>query len=123
MTRMRDVLDDDDDVPREGANAPARGEADRPEGPEADGVVGRAMADRLMECGVYLPALMPVKYVARLLGVVPRVVTRAINRGRIPAMKLGRAWLIPREAFVRMVNRVALRQLPPVAREDAGDWL
>ena len=117
-----DVLDDDDDSAREGAHAAARGEAARPEGPEAVGVVGRAMADRLIECGVYLPALMSVKYVAKLLGVVPRVVTRAINKGRIPAMKLGRAWLVPREAFVKMVNARALRQLPPAAREDAGDW-
>lgn len=123
MVRKFDVFDDDDDVTREGAHTPARGEANRPEGPEADGVVGRAMADRLMERGVYLPALMTVKYVAGILGVVPRVVTRAINRGRIPAMKLGRAWLVPREAFVRMVNVRALRQLPPAARDDAGDWL
>ena len=80
--------------------------------------VGRDMADRLMERGAFLPALMTVEYVAKLLNVVPRVVRRMIALGKIPAMKLGKAWLIPRDAFVRMVEQRAMRQLPAIALED-----
>ena len=80
--------------------------------------VGRDMADRLMERGAFLPTLMTVDYVATLLGVVPRVVRRMINLGKIPATKLGKAWLIPRDAFVRMIEQRAMRQLPPVALSD-----
>ena len=87
--------------------------------PESAPSVGRAMADRLVELGVYLPVLMTVEHVAQLLCVVPRVVRRAINRGRIPATKYGRRWLIPRRAFLRLANARAARQLPPDAREDA----
>lgn len=80
--------------------------------------VGREMADQLMERGAFLPVLMTVEYVAKLLHVVPRVVRRMIALGKIPAMKLGKAWLIPRDAFVRMVEQRAMRQLPPIAVED-----
>src|SRR5258706_13739897 len=85
--------------------------------------VGRAMAERLVEFGVYLPVLMTVEHVAKLLCVVPRVVRRAINRRRIPALKVGRRWMIPRRAFLKLANARAVNQLPRAMRDGAGDWL
>jgi excisionase family DNA binding protein len=88
---------------------------------EPSEAVGRAMADRLVERGVYLPVLMTVEHVANLLCVVPRVVRRAINRGTIPAVRFGRRWMIPRRAFLKLANARAVRQMPAIARERAED--
>jgi excisionase family DNA binding protein len=42
--------------------------------------------------------------VAQLLGVDPRTVTRAIDEGQLPSMKLGRRVLIPREPLLRVLE-------------------
>jgi excisionase family DNA binding protein len=61
---------------------------------------------------------MTVESAANVLGVVQPVVRRMIRLGKIPATKIGKAWIIPRDAFVRMIERRAMRQLPPIALED-----
>jgi excisionase family DNA binding protein len=85
--------------------------------------LGRHVADGLVRCGAFLPVLLRVEDAARVLGVVPRVVRRMIARGAIPATRLGRAYVIPRDAFVRVVERRALGSQPPASRERDGDWL
>lgn len=42
------------------------------------------------------------KMVAEILGVDPRTVTVGIEEGTIPAIKLGRRVVIPREKFLEM---------------------
>lgn len=41
---------------------------------------------------------------AQVLGVDPRTVTEAIKQGTIPAIKVGRRVLIPRERFLAMFD-------------------
>ncbi|MDQ3529045.1 MAG: helix-turn-helix domain-containing protein [Actinomycetota bacterium] len=41
---------------------------------------------------------------ARALGVDPRTVTAGIDNGTIPAVKLGRRVVIPREKFLRLFD-------------------
>jgi len=38
---------------------------------------------------------------ARILGVSPEAVWQNISKGRIPAMKVGRNWIIPRAELLR----------------------
>lgn len=46
--------------------------------------------------------------VAAVLGVDPRTVTKAIDDGAIPALRLGRRVLIPREKFLDLFDSTRL---------------
>lgn len=46
--------------------------------------------------------------VANVLGVDPRTVTKAIDDGAIPALRLGRRVLIPREKFLDLLETTRL---------------
>lgn len=46
--------------------------------------------------------------VAAILGVDPRTVTKAIDDGAIPALRLGRRVLIPREKFLDLLETTRL---------------
>lgn len=52
--------------------------------------------------GTAHPAPVHVDHLARHLGVHPRTVLRAIERGEIAASRLGRQWLIPASEVARL---------------------
>ena len=45
-----------------------------------------------------------VAEVAKLLGVSTQVVGYAVREGRLPAFKIGKQWLIPRDQVARLVR-------------------
>jgi len=51
---------------------------------------------------------IPVAEAARALGVHPMTLRRAIYRGELPAIQLGRKLLIPREAFRQLAQGTSL---------------
>ena len=63
--------------------------------------IGQAMADRLIERGVYLPLVLRVTDMASFLDLTERAIRQQIAQGRIPAVKPGRDWLIPRDKWLR----------------------
>lgn len=58
------------------------------------------------------PLVWTVKEVAKLLRVSDRYVLMLVARGDIPALRLGRRVLIPREAFARMLDAVGSERTP-----------
>lgn len=49
-------------------------------------------------------ATITVKTAAEILEIDPRTVTRGIEEGAIPAIKIGRRIVIPRKPFLRMLT-------------------
>ena len=47
-----------------------------------------------------LPAILRVPHLAELLGLTPNGVRALIARGELPATKLGKQWIVRREAFL-----------------------
>lgn len=55
-------------------------------------------------------AALTRKQVAEVLGVDPRTVTAGIADGTIPALRLGRRVLIPRERFLALIEGAQVTQ-------------
>jgi excisionase family DNA binding protein len=64
-----------------------------------------------------LPALLTVDQVAELFDCSADTVEQETREGRLPGIKLGRAWRFPREALLQVLNERALaemeRKAPP----------
>ena len=51
-----------------------------------------------------LPPVMSVKEVARFLGVNIKTVYESVNKGELPAKKLGRRWIIMRDIMLEWLS-------------------
>ena len=51
-----------------------------------------------------LPPTLTVRQVAQLLQVEPRTIRRNIERGDIPAKKIGRVWRIPQSFVIEYLS-------------------
>lgn len=47
---------------------------------------------------------------AELIGVSEQVVRLAVRAGRLPAFRIGKSWLIPREQLTRLVRGESITQ-------------
>jgi excisionase family DNA binding protein len=100
-------------------------DAELPEGvdPDLPGVspdLARALADELIERGVFLPVMMTVEDAARASHIEERVLRRWIAQGRIPATKVGKRWIVPRDRLLRYVEAMAERNVARAASWPGG---
>jgi len=139
MKRARDALDDDD-IPREGGHARARGKAARPVGLGRSTVVGKAilrlpnghaapetlspnavvLLNAIANLGVAAcdpwakyPPVLGVDHVAEILGTSSAAVSEAARVGTLPMVKVQGKWRIDQVEFRRFCG---YRDSVPVER-------
>lgn len=67
---------------------------------------------------VSLPDICTVEAVGRMLGLSPSSVRAHLRSGRLPGKKVGRRWLIPRDALLRFLSEPADNE--PTRRPSRG---
>ncbi len=54
--------------------------------------------------------LLTVTEIAELLRCDDQVIAKALNDGRLPGLKLGRSWLVPRDALAKRLPELAIEE-------------
>lgn len=60
-----------------------------------------------------LPAILHVEDLAHIMGVSVHGAAEACRRGRVPACKIGRRWVVRREALLDLLKRQERRHRAP----------
>lgn len=57
---------------------------------------------------------LKLEEIAEMLQCEPETVLECARSGKLPAVKFGRSWVFPREAFFQRINELALANKPAV---------
>lgn len=60
---------------------------------------------------------------AQLLDCEPPTIMEALRAGKLPGIKFGRGWVIPREAFFAWLNKTAVEEATARRVPAPGEWV